>query len=91
MALMASRWGSKYPSTGQLKFSHVTHTHTSKKWGGGMDGMDDQVTPQWSPQTSMWAFRSPSPSDNIYGSPVSFWHFNWEREWTVDEKRAKSM
>lgn len=66
------------------------HTHTSEKWWE-MDGMDDQVAPQWSPRTSMWVFRSPSPSYSIYGSPVSFWHFNWEREWTVDEKRAKSM
>lgn len=53
--------------------------------------MDDQVAPQWSPRSSVWVFRSPSPSYSIYGSPVSFWHFNWEREWTVDEKRAKSM
>lgn len=90
MALMASRWGSKYPSIGLHNFSRVTHTHTSKKWGE-MDGMDDQVAPQWSPRTSMWVFRSPSPSYSIYGSPVSFWYFNWEREWTVDEKRAKSM
>ncbi len=67
MALMASRWGSKYPSIGLHNFSRVTHTHTSKKWGE-MDGMVIKSLHSGLPEPACGCFVLPRPPAVFMGA-----------------------